>query len=70
VGWTSRLRDDACPFILDLLLIKDGWRYRTLHQDLSSVLVRQNLITARGKLVTAVADFRQTLGINFNELHC
>jgi hypothetical protein len=70
VGWTSRLRDDAYPFVLDLLLTKDGWRYRTLHQDLSSVSVRQNLMTTRGKLVTVVADFRQILGINFNGLHC
>lgn len=64
------MRDDACPFVLDLLLKKDGWWYRTLHQDLSSVSVRQNLMTMRGKLVIVVADFRQTLGISFNGFYC
>jgi hypothetical protein len=57
-------------FILNLLLVKDGRRRRTLCQDLSSVPARQDLTAAGGRLVIVATDSRQALGICFDGLHC
>jgi hypothetical protein len=57
-------------FILNLLLVKDGRRHRTLCQDLSSVPARQDLTAAGGRLVIVATDSRKALGICFDGLHC